>query len=77
VRVAPVLENDLVSEPFFEVQMSWLARGSKSTEAPLKIEALEQRTVLLQTGGRHISTIEGWFKSRGVCPKQIITCNSL
>ena len=32
---------------------------------------------MLPTGGRHIPTIEGWFKSRGVRAKQIITCNSL
>jgi DNA-binding transcriptional LysR family regulator len=75
--VGPVLEHDLVSEPFWEVPVSWIAPGPKWTGKPLTIEALAQRTILLPAGGRHIPTIEGWFKSRGVRAKQIITCNSL
>jgi DNA-binding transcriptional LysR family regulator len=75
--VGPVLEQDLVSEPFWEVPLSWIAAGPRWTEKPLTIEALAQRTILLPTGGRHIPTIEGWFKSKGVRAKHIITCNSL
>ena len=75
--VGPVLEPDLVSEPFWEVPLSWISRGSKWTQKPLTLEALAQQTILLPTGGRHISTIEGWFKSRGLRADQIITCNSL
>jgi len=75
--VGPVLEPGLVSEPFWEVPLSWIAAGPKWTEMPLTIEALAERTLLLPTGGRHISVIEGWFKSRGLRAKQIISCNSL
>jgi DNA-binding transcriptional LysR family regulator len=75
--VGPVLEQDLVSEPFWEVPLSWIAPGPKWTEKPLTVDELAQRTILLPTGGRHIPTIEGWFKSRGVRAKHIIICNSL
>jgi DNA-binding transcriptional LysR family regulator len=74
--VGPVVELDLVSEPFWEVPLSWIACGPKWTERPLTIDELAQRTILLSAKGRHTSTIEGWFKSRGVRPK-IITCNSM
>jgi DNA-binding transcriptional LysR family regulator len=74
--VGPVVEQDLVSEPFWEVPLSWIAAGPEWTEQPLTIEELAQRTILLSAKGRHISTIEGWFKSRGVRPK-IIICNSM
>jgi DNA-binding transcriptional LysR family regulator len=74
--VGPVLEEDLVSEPFWEVPLSWIAAGPKWTEKPLTIDELARRTILLSAKGRHISTIEGWFKSRGVRPK-IIICNSM
>jgi DNA-binding transcriptional LysR family regulator len=75
--VGPVREPDLASEPFWEVQVSWIAPGPKWTEKPLTIDALAQRTILLQSGGHHIATIEGWFKSRGVRANQTISCNSL
>jgi DNA-binding transcriptional LysR family regulator len=75
--VAPVLEQDLVSEPFWEVPVSWIAPGPKWTGKPLTIEALAAQTILLQIGGRHLPTIEGWFKSKGLRAKQTITCNSL
>jgi DNA-binding transcriptional LysR family regulator len=75
--VGPVREPDLASEPFWEVQVSWIAPGPKWTEKPLTIDALAQRTILLQSGGHHIATIEGWFKSRGLRAKQTISCNSL
>ncbi len=74
--VGPVIEPELVSEPFWEAPLSWIASGPKWTEKLLTIEELAQRTILLSAKGRHISTIEGWFKSRGVRPK-IITCNSM
>jgi DNA-binding transcriptional LysR family regulator len=74
--VGPVVELDLVSEPFWEAPLSWIASGPKWTERPLTIDELAQRTILLSAKGRHTSTIEGWFKSRGVRPK-IITCNSM
>jgi DNA-binding transcriptional LysR family regulator len=74
--VGPVVEQDLVSEPFWEVPLSWIASGPEWTQEPLTIKELAQRTILLPVRGRHISTIEGWFKSRGVRPK-IITCNSM
>jgi DNA-binding transcriptional LysR family regulator len=75
--VAPVLEQDLVSEPFWEVKMSWIAPGGNWTEKPLTIDLLAERTILLQNGSRHIPVIEGWFKSRGLRATHIITCNSL
>jgi DNA-binding transcriptional LysR family regulator len=75
--VGPALEQNLVSEPFWEVPLSWIAHGPKWTEKPLTIEALAQRTILLPAGGRHIAMIEGWFKSRGLRPERVITCNSL
>jgi DNA-binding transcriptional LysR family regulator len=75
--VGPVLDQDLVSEPFWEVPLSWITAGPTWTEKPLTIDALAQRTILLPTRGRHIPTIEGWFKSRGLRAKSIITCNSL
>jgi DNA-binding transcriptional LysR family regulator len=75
--VGPVLERELVSEPFWDIPLSWIAAGPAWTEQPMTIEALAQRTILLPAHGRHISMIEGWFKSRGLRPKQIITCNSL
>jgi DNA-binding transcriptional LysR family regulator len=75
--VGPVLDQDLVSEPFWEVPVSWISAGRTWTEEPLTIEALAQRTILLQNRGRHIPTIEGWFKSRGLRAKRIIACNSL
>jgi DNA-binding transcriptional LysR family regulator len=75
--VGPVLNPRLVVEPFWEVPLSWIAAASMSTETPLTIEALAQQTILLPIGGRHIAVIEGWFKSKGLRPRQIITCNSL
>jgi DNA-binding transcriptional LysR family regulator len=74
--VGPVLEPKLVSESFWEVPVSWIAAGSKWTKRPLTVEALAEQPLLLPTGGRHIPTIEGWFKSRGLQAKQIIACNS-
>jgi DNA-binding transcriptional LysR family regulator len=74
--VGPVLEKDLVSEPFWEVPMSWIAPGPKWTEKPLTIDELAQQTILLPATGRHIPAIEGWFKRTGVRAKQIIICNS-
>jgi DNA-binding transcriptional LysR family regulator len=74
--VAPVLEQNLASEPFWEVKMSWIAPGRKWTEKPLTIDALAQRSILLQTGSRHIPLIEGWFKRRGLRANHRITCNS-
>jgi DNA-binding transcriptional LysR family regulator len=75
--VGPVVDQDLVSEPFWEVPLSWIASGPEWTEKPLTIEELAQRTILLPAGGRHIPVIEGWFKSNGVRAKQVIVCNSL
>jgi DNA-binding transcriptional LysR family regulator len=74
--VGPVPEPNLVSEPFWKVPVSWIAAGSKWTKKPLTVEALAEQPLLLPTGGRHIPTIEGWFRSRGLRPKQIIACNS-
>jgi DNA-binding transcriptional LysR family regulator len=75
--VPPVLEPDLASEPFWDVEMSWIAPGARWTEKPLTIEALAQRPILMQAGSRHTPVIEGWFKSRGLRPRRVITCNSL
>jgi DNA-binding transcriptional LysR family regulator len=75
--VEPVLDPNLVSEPFWEVPMLWIASGPEWKEKPLTIDALAQLTILVSARGRHIPVIEGWFKSGGVRPKQIITCNSL
>jgi DNA-binding transcriptional LysR family regulator len=75
--VGPVLDPDLVSEPFWEIRLSWIAPGPEWTGRPLTIEALAERAILLPVGGRHIPTIEGWFKSKGLRARQIITCNSL
>jgi DNA-binding transcriptional LysR family regulator len=75
--VAPVLEPDLVSEPFWEVEMSWIAPGARWSEKPLTIEALAQYPIMLQTGSRHIPVIEGWFKNNGLRVIRMITCNSL
>jgi DNA-binding transcriptional LysR family regulator len=73
--VGPVLEQDLVSEPFWEVPMSWIAPGPKWTEKPITIDELAQQTILLPGSSRHIPAIEGWFKSSGVRAKKIIICN--
>jgi DNA-binding transcriptional LysR family regulator len=75
--VGPVVDQELVSEPFWEVPMSWIVSGSKRPKKPLTIDELAQQTILLSAKGRHNSTIEGWFKSRGLRPGQIITCNSI
>jgi DNA-binding transcriptional LysR family regulator len=63
--VGPVLDQDLVSEPFYEVPLSWIGAGPTWTEEPLTIDELAKRTILLQARGRHIPVIEGWFKSGG------------
>jgi DNA-binding transcriptional LysR family regulator len=73
----PVLDQDLVSEPFCEVPLSWIAAGPTWTEEPLTIDELATGTILLPARGRHVAVVEGWFKSRGVRVKQIIKCNSL
>jgi DNA-binding transcriptional LysR family regulator len=75
--VGPVLDQDLVSEPFCEFPLSWIAAGPTWTEEPLTIDELAKQTILLPAGGRHRAVVEGWFKSRGVGVKQIIKCNSL
>ena len=75
--VGPVFGEDLVSEPFCEIPLSWIAAGPTWTEEPLTIDELAKRTILLPANGRHRPVIEGWFKSRGLRVKQIITCNSL
>lgn len=75
--VGPVLDQDLISEPFCEVPLALLAAGPTWTEEPLTIDELAKRTILLPSRGRHIPVVEGWFKSRGVRVKQIIDCNSL
>ena len=75
--VGPVLEQDLISEPFCDVPLALVAAGPTWAEEPLTIDELAKRTILLPTRGRHIPVIEGWFKSRGVRVKQIINCNSL
>jgi DNA-binding transcriptional LysR family regulator len=74
--VGPVLDQELVSEPFWEAPLSWIASGATWSEKPLTIDELAQRTILLPAKGRHISTIGGWFKSSGLRPK-IIICNSM
>jgi DNA-binding transcriptional LysR family regulator len=71
----PVLEQGLVSEPFWEVPMSWIASGPKWTKKPITIDELAQQTILLPATSRHIPVIEGWFKIRGLRPKNIIICN--
>jgi DNA-binding transcriptional LysR family regulator len=75
--VGPVLEQDLISEPFCDVPLALVAAGPTWAEEPLTIDELAKRTILLPTRGRHIPVIEGWFKSRGVRVEQIINCNSL
>jgi DNA-binding transcriptional LysR family regulator len=75
--VGPVLEQDLISEPFCDVPLALVAAGPTWTEEPLTIDELAKRTILLPARGRHIPVIEGWFKSRGVRVKQTINCNSL
>ena len=75
--VGPVSEHNLASEPFWEVEMSWIAPGPRWSGKPLTIDALAQYPIMLQTGSRHIPVIEGWFKSRGLRVKHMITCNSL
>jgi DNA-binding transcriptional LysR family regulator len=75
--VGPVTVSDLVSEPFWEAPLSWFAAGPKWAGEPLTIEELAQQTILLAAKARHSSVVEGWFKSRGVRPKQIIICNSM
>jgi DNA-binding transcriptional LysR family regulator len=75
--VAPVLEPELASEPFWEVQMSWIAPGAQWTDKPLSVAALAAQTIVLQTGSRHIPVIEGWFRTRGIRARHMIMCNSL
>src|SRR5262249_33569729 len=75
--VAPVLERDLASEPFWEVKMSWIGPGARWTEKPLTIDALADRTIVVQTGSRHIPVVEGWFRKRGVRARHMMTCNSI
>jgi DNA-binding transcriptional LysR family regulator len=75
--VGPVLEQNLISEPFCDVPLALIAAGPKWTQEPLTIDELAKRTILLPARGRHIPMIEGWFKSRGVRVEQIIHCNSL
>ena len=64
--VGPVLDQDLISEPFCDVPLALIAAGPTWTEEPLTIDELAKRTILLPARGRHIPVIEGWFKSRGV-----------
>jgi DNA-binding transcriptional LysR family regulator len=75
--VGPVLDQDLISEPFCDVPLALIAAGPTWTQEPLTIDELAKRTILLPARGRHIPMIEGWFKSRGVRVEQIINCNSL
>jgi DNA-binding transcriptional LysR family regulator len=75
--VAPVWQPELVSEPFWEVGMSWIAPGPRWSGRSLTIDALAQHPIMVQTGSRHIPVIEGWFKSRNVRVSRMITCNSL
>jgi DNA-binding transcriptional LysR family regulator len=75
--VGPVLDQDMVSEPFCEVPLALIAAGPAWTQGPLTIDELAERTIVLPARGRHIPVIEGWFKSRGVRVKQTINCNSL
>jgi DNA-binding transcriptional LysR family regulator len=75
--VAPVLEEDLASEPFWEVKMSWIAPAGPRLPQPLTVEALAQRTILLQKGSRHVPVIEGWFKRRSLRATQMVMCNSV
>jgi DNA-binding transcriptional LysR family regulator len=75
--VGPVLDPDLISEPFCDVPLALIAAGPTWTQEPLTIDELAKRTILLPARGRHIPVIEGWFKSRGVRVKQTINCNSL
>ncbi len=75
--VAPVLEDDLASEPFWEMKMSWIAPAGTRLPQPLTVEALAQRPILLQKGSRHVPVIEGWFKRRGLRATQMVMCNSV
>jgi DNA-binding transcriptional LysR family regulator len=75
--VAPVWQPELVSEPFWQVGMSWIAPGPRWLGKTLTVDALAQHPIMLQTGSRHIPVIEGWFKSRNVRVSRMITCNSL
>lgn len=75
--VAPVLEGDLASEPFWEMKMSWIAPAGMPLPQPLTVEALAQRPILLQKGSRHVPVIEGWFKRRDLRPTQMVMCNSV
>ena len=75
--VGPVLDPDLISEPFCDVPLALIAAGPTWTQEPLTIDELAKRTILLPARGFRIPVIEGWFKSRGVEVKQTINCNSL
>jgi len=75
--VAPVFEEAIASEPFWNVPMSWIAHGPTWTGGPLSVEDLARHTILLQSGSRHIPVIEGWFKSSGQSVKKIIRCNGI
>jgi DNA-binding transcriptional LysR family regulator len=75
--VAPLLEGELASEPFWDVKMSWIAPARLRLPQPLSVEALAQQTILLQKGSRHVPVIEGWLKSRGVRATRMVMCNSV
>jgi DNA-binding transcriptional LysR family regulator len=77
VVVAPVVEQDVASEPFWDTKLTWIAAGADWKRKPLTIESLAEFPILVQTGSRHVPVVEGWFKSKGVRAKNIITCNSL
>jgi DNA-binding transcriptional LysR family regulator len=76
VVVAPVVEQDVASEPFWDTKLTWIAAAGWKRR-PLAIENLAEFPILVQGGSRHVPVVEGWFKSKGVRAKNIITCNSL
>jgi DNA-binding transcriptional LysR family regulator len=75
--VAPVMADDLATEPFWEVGMSWIAPAIRRGTGKLAVDDFVEQTVILQRGSRHIPVIEGWFKTRRLKPKKVIMCNSL
>jgi DNA-binding transcriptional LysR family regulator len=59
--VGPVLDQDLVSEPFWEVPVSWISAGRTWTEEPLTIEALSQTDHRLQQPDHRGEDDRNWY----------------
>src|SRR5579872_4066149 len=65
--VSPIVDKKLISEPFWNIEASWIAAGPRWDKKPLTIEKLADYPLIVQSDSQLFPTIERWFKSKGVC----------